>query len=139
MANKKRKHTYTKDELVDAIVKMRLENSASIRTIFKFLQEDLGYAQAQAYVYWNCAQELVTKYWEESNRNAAKENIGQLEEQMELAKANGDHSHWLNLRKEYNKCVGLHAAEKIEHSGDLSLSLPDKIVTEIIHKSNGQE
>lgn len=138
MANKKRKHTYTTKELVNAIVKMRLENSASIRSVFKFLQEDLGYSQASSYNYWNEAQEIISKYYEDSNKNAAQENIGQLEEQMEIAKSNGDHSHWLNLRKEYNKCVGLYAAEKVDHSGDLSLSIPDRILIEIIHKSNDQ-
>jgi len=106
---------YKKEDLIDAIIKMRIEKGASTKTIVEdFLQKQLGYKQSYAYTLLKEAREKITEIYQNDNANAINEAVGQLEELYEGALKERNKKLALEIRKEINKLVGLYASEKID-------------------------
>lgn len=110
------KSKFNREDVIAAVIKMRLEKSASTKTIIDFLVNDLGYSKTMAYEYLKLAREEIKEQYSQLNPSMIEEAIGQYEEAIERARANKDWKLWNDLRKELNKIQGVYASEKIDIS-----------------------
>jgi activator of 2-hydroxyglutaryl-CoA dehydratase len=122
---------YKKEDLIDAVVKMRVEKMASNKTILEFLKNEIGYKQTYAYEILKEAREKIREIYKLENTAHLEEAIGQLEEMAEDAKKSKNYKLAFEIRKELSKISG-HYTEKIELNGQI-----DHKVT--IIKLNGPE
>jgi hypothetical protein len=118
MAN--RKTEYTEEELIRAIIDMRLNKSMSHKSVLDFLQKELGYSVSHSHVLIKKAKVEISNAYKEMNISAVEESVYQIEEVMEWARAQKNFKLWMELRKELNKIKGVYAAEKIDIKGDLN-------------------
>jgi len=88
------KAAYTKDDLIAQIIKLRLVENWSTKSILDFLQDDLGYGQTQSYEYIKWAKEEIKERYKRTNDAAVEEAIYQYEEMLEKAKSKGDIKLW---------------------------------------------
>jgi hypothetical protein len=118
---------YKTDDLINAIVKMKVEKGASNKTILDFLMNDLGYKTTYSYELIKQARERIKEIWDKNSEAHLEEAKGQLEEMLENAIRKGDNKLALQIRQELNKLMGLYAAQKVEVSG------LDNIIVEIVN------
>lgn len=129
---------FKKEDLIDAIVKMRIEKMASTKTIIRdFLMGECGYEQAYAYVLLREARKKIVEYYQVSNESAVEEAIGQLEEMAESAKGSKNYKLAFEIRKELNKIIGAYQAQKVELSGNVNVETI--ILKEVIKDKNDEE
>lgn len=107
------------EDLINSIVKMKVERGASNKTILDFLQNDLEYGQTYSYELLKEARKRIQYIWDRNAEAHLEESKAQLEELYEDAIRNKNHKLALEIRKEMNRLMGLYAAEKIELSGEL--------------------
>ena len=106
---------YKKEDIIDAIVKMRIEKGASTKTILKdFLMGQLKYKQAYSYELIQEARKEIVKLYSTKNEELANEALGQLESMLEDAIKAKNIKLALEVRKEISKLTGLYAAEKVD-------------------------
>jgi hypothetical protein len=111
---------YKKEDIIDSIVKMRIEKMAATKTIIRdYLMGELGYGQAYAYELLREARAKIVEYYGTSNTASLEEAIGQLEEMAEDAKQSKNYKLAFNIRQELSKIQG-HYKERIELSGDVN-------------------
>jgi len=112
---------YKKEDIIDSIVKMRINEMASTRTIIKdYLQDKLGYGQTYAYELYKEARILIKEYYKSDNIASTEEAIGQLEQMAETAKGEKNYKLAFEIRKELNKIVGAYADIKVDVTGELN-------------------
>lgn len=105
---------YKKEDIINAIVEMRLVKCMSIKNVLDFLMNDLGYGQAMAYNYIKMAQDVTVTNYNEVHKVASEEAFGQIENMMQYAMTNKNFKLWFELRKEMNKLQGLYATQKVD-------------------------
>jgi hypothetical protein len=115
---------YKIDDLINGIVKMKVENAASNKTILDFLMNDLGYKQSTAYQFMKQARLRIQEIWDKNAESHLEESKAQLEELMETAVRQKNYKLALNIRQELNKLMGLYAAEKIDFSVEYKVKFP---------------
>jgi NADP-dependent 3-hydroxy acid dehydrogenase YdfG len=118
---------YKTDDLINAIVKMKVEKGASNKTILDFLMNDLGYKTTYSYELIKQARNRIQEIWDRNSQGYLEEAKAQLEEMLENAIRKGDNKLSLQIRQELNKLMGLYAAQKVEVSG------LDNIIVEIVN------
>lgn len=122
MRKKEPKREFKRQDIVDSIVKMRIQNMAATKTIIKdYLQDSLGYGQSYAYELYKEAREKIVEYYKIDNIASLAEAVGQLEEMAEDAKGSKNYKLAFEIRKELNKMAGNYEAQKIELSGNVSV------------------
>lgn len=104
-------------DLINAVVKMKIEKGASNKTILDFLQNDMGYGVTYSYDIIKAARVKIQEIWDKNAEAHLEEAKGQLEEMLESALRCKNVKLALQIRQEINKLMGLYAAEKIEVSG----------------------
>ena len=68
---------YKKEDIIDAIVKMRIESGASTKTIIQsFLMGELGYKQSYCYVLLQEARQKIVELYNTKNAELANEALG---------------------------------------------------------------
>lgn len=102
------------EDLINGIVKMRVENGASNKTILDFLQNDLGYGQSYAYEIMREARKKIQEIWDKNAEAHLEESKGQLEELYEVAIRKKDMKLALQIRQELNKLMGLYSPDKVD-------------------------
>jgi hypothetical protein len=102
------------EDLINGIVKMRVENGASNKTILDFLQNDLGYGQSYAYEVIREARKRIQEIWDRNAEAHLEESKGQLEELYENAIRKKDMKLALQVRQELNKLMGLYSPDKLD-------------------------
>jgi hypothetical protein len=108
---------YKKEDIIDAIVKMRIEKGASSKTIIQeFLMEQLGYKISYSYTLYQEARQKIVELYNTQNSELANEALGQLESMLEDALKAKNMKLALEIRKEISKLTGLYAAQKIDVS-----------------------
>lgn len=117
---KKGTNSYKTQEVIDSIIKMKINKWCSTRTILDFLQKDLGYKQTRAYQIYRMANDEIKKMFTETQEHWKETAIGQLQELAEEAKLNKKYKLAFEIRKDISDIVGLYI-ERIEHSGEVSL------------------
>jgi len=106
---------YKKEDIIDAIVKMRIEKGSSTKTIIQeFLMNQLGYKQSYSYVLLQEAREKIVSLYNTQNKELANEALGHLESLYEDAIKGKNMKLALEIRKEISKLTGLYAATKVD-------------------------
>lgn len=108
---------YKKEDIIDAVVKMRIEKGASSKTIIQdFLMGQLGYKISYSYVIYQEARQKIVELYNTHNHELANEALGQLEAMLEDALRQKNMKLALEIRKEMSKLTGLYSPEKIDVS-----------------------
>lgn len=108
---------YKKEDIIDAVVKMRIEKGASSKTIIQdFLMGQLGYKISYSYVIYQEARQKIVELYNTQNHELANEALGQLESMLEDALRQKNMKLALEIRKEMSKLTGLYSPEKIDLS-----------------------
>ena len=108
---------YKKEDIIDAVVKMRIEKGASSKTIIQyFLMAQLGYKISYSYVIYQEARQKIVELYNTQNHELANEALGQLESMLEDALRQKNMKLALEVRKEMSKLTGLYSPEKIDLS-----------------------
>lgn len=110
---------YKKDEIVQYIIKMKLEKFCSTKTIIDFICKEFNYKKAYAYVLIKQANDLILEMNKEMNINAMEIAIAELESQREIAKSSGNLKLVFNISTEIYKLKQLYI-ERIQHSGEIN-------------------
>lgn len=106
---------YKKEDIIDAIVKMRIEKGSSTKTIIQnFLMGELGYKQSYSYQLLQEARTKIVELYDTQNKELANEALGHLESMYEDAIKGKNMKMALDIRKEISKLTGLYAAEKVD-------------------------
>lgn len=106
---------YKKEDIIDAIVKMRIEKGSSTKTIIQeFLMGQLGYKISYSYVLLQEAREKIVSLYNTQNKELANEALGHLESLYEDAIKGKNIKLALEVRKEISKLTGLYAAQKVD-------------------------
>lgn len=132
-----KKGTYKKDEVIAAIIDLRLNKMASTKTIIDFLMNTIVMSKPQAYDYLKWAREEIKDQYSLTNPALIEEAIGQYEEALENARKQKDWRLWNDLKKEFNKIIGITTKQQIDVT-----SAGDKIqgiTFEIINKKNDEQ
>lgn len=118
MTEKGQKHTFKRTDLIDSIIKMRIEKGFTRLSILDFLKNELGYSQPYAY-------ELIRDANVEFNQRAIqnfgedlKEDIERFERLYERAMANKNFREAKDVLKEIAKLKG-HYTERLQIDGKL--------------------
>ena len=102
------------EEIIDALVKMRIEKNASNKTILDFLQKELKYKASYSYELLQLARKKIQEVYTRNIEEHFEEAKGQLEGMLERASKRGDYKLSLQIRQELNKLLGLYSPEKID-------------------------
>jgi hypothetical protein len=102
------------EEIIDALVKMRIEKNASNKTILDFLQKELKYKASYSYELLQLARKKIQEVYTKNIEEHFEEAKGQLEGMLERASKRGDYKLSLQIRQELNKLLGLYSPEKID-------------------------
>jgi hypothetical protein len=106
---------YKKEDIIDAIVKMRIEKGSSTKTIIQeFLMGQLGYKISYSYTLLQEAREKIVSLYNTQNKELANEALGHLESLYEDAIKGKNMKLALEIRKEISKLTGLYAAQKVD-------------------------
>ena len=120
------------DQIVDALVRMRLVKFASRKTMLEFLMNKLGYQTTQAYELIKKSKEKIAQMYAVEHGDAFDDAIARLDAMLEDEKSNKLR---LEIEKEKNKLLGLHRPTKVDvtsngkelFSGiDVSITYSDK-------------
>lgn len=118
MTENGKKHTFKRTDLIDTIIKMRIEKGFTRLSILDFLKTELGYSQPYAY-------ELIRDANTEFNQRAIqnfgedlKEDIERFERLYERAMANKNFREAKDVLKEIAKLKG-HYTERLQIDGKL--------------------
>ena len=118
MTENGKKHTFKRTDLIDTIIKMRIEKGFTRLSILDFLKTELGYSQPYAY-------ELIRDANNEFNQRAIqnfgedlKEDIERFERLYERAMANKNFREAKDVLKEIAKLKG-HYTERLHIDGKL--------------------
>jgi len=113
---------YKREEIIRALIKMKLEECASQYTMLNFLKDNFDYKQSYAYELLREADAKIAEIYKEYNKNSIELAIASLEEQFEVARKHKDRKLMLEITKEINKIKGIYAAQKVEHSGAVQIN-----------------
>lgn len=102
------------EEIIDALVRMRIDKNASNKTILDFLKNQLGYKQSYSYELLKEARKKIQEVYTRDIEEHFEEAKGQLEMMLEKATSRGEHKLALQIRQELNKLLGLYSAEKVD-------------------------
>lgn len=105
---------YKTEDLINSIVKMKVEKGSTNKTILDFLQNDLQYGQTYAYELLKKARVRIQEIWNKNAEAHLEESKGQLEELYETSMTQGNYKLALQIRQEINKLMGLYAADKLD-------------------------
>lgn len=118
MTDKGKKHTLKRNDIIDSIIRMRIEKGLTRLSILDFLKNDLGYSQPYAY-------ELIRDANVEFNQRAIqnfgedlKEDIERFERLYEKAMVNKNFKEAREVLKEIAKLKG-HYTERLQIDGKL--------------------
>ncbi len=130
-----RKSIYKKEELIKELVRLRLEESYSMNTLLKLIQDKYNYKIAAAYNILREVNNYISNIYKENHKEILERQVASLEEQRELAKKEKNNKLVLEITKEINKIYGLHS-EKLDITGKIETEV--KII-KLIKKTNDEE
>jgi IS30 family transposase len=134
------KSKWKKDDLIAAVIKMRLEEMSSVKTIIDFLMsDDIGMSKTTAYQYLAWAREEIKDQYDLMNPSKIEEAIGQYEEALERARQIKDWRLWNDLKKEMNKIQGVYAKQTMDITSNNKDFTPNEIIIKIIENGNISE
>ena len=127
---------WDKEQLISALVKMRVEKFATTKTMLDFLMNDIGYSQTYAYELIKLSKEMIHNIFKEEHEESFHNAIARLEEIIETTK---NEKTRLEAQKEMNKLLGLHRPQKVDlttNGKDLQIG---EVVVKIIRKEDEED
>lgn len=124
MPNKIKKSEWKKEDIINAIIKMRTQEMATTKTILDFLMNDIGYGQTYSYLLIKESRKLISDIYNRDNKVRIEEAIAQLETMMERAYQRKDYKLAYNIRQELNKVTDVYSAEKLDVTIDFKAKFP---------------
>lgn len=109
---------YKKEDVVQAIINMRVKELLPSKDCIEFLITDCGYKQSQAYLIYKQAQEEIGEHYRKTNLNALEETLSQYDSLLRAAKKSGNIRESREILKEIGKLKGLYI-EQVNHSGNI--------------------
>lgn len=91
MTPKGNRHTYSKNDLIDLLIDMRINQGKTRLQIFEFLTKELGNADSTAYEYIRLAREETDRRAVQNFGEDIKEDIERWESDRDAAILRGDH------------------------------------------------
>jgi plasmid maintenance system antidote protein VapI len=120
------KKDWDKEQIISALVKMRVEKFATTKTMLDFLMKEIGYAQTYAYEMIKISKARINEIFKEEHEESFHNAIARLEEIIETTK---NEKTRLEAQKEMNKLLGLHKPQKVDvTSGGKELSINEVVV-----------
>jgi hypothetical protein len=114
----KTKGKINREDLIQILVKRRLEDKMSNYQMIDFIMTNYGYKQAYAYEIAREARLKIADMYKDWSEKLLEQTIGELEAQRREAKKANDRKLVLEITKEINKITGLYV-ERVEHSGSV--------------------
>ena len=113
---------YKKEEVVQAIIDMRIRQMASTKTCLDFLMTQMGYKQSYSYDLIREASQVIADHYKELNKNSLEESIAQWEVMAEESKKTKNYKQLIEIKKELGKLKG-HYIDKIDISGSIEQNI----------------
>ena len=107
-----------REDLIQVLVKRRLEDKMSNHQMIDFVMTNYGYKQSYAYEIAREARLKIADLYKGWSERLVEQSIADLEAQKREAMRNNDRKLVLEITKELNKIQGLYV-EKVEHSGSV--------------------
>ncbi len=104
-----------KSDIVEELIKLRLEQNWSTHSLVEYTKEKYGYKQTYAYEIIKDVRDYMASLQKDWAFNALEQQLTELENQLERAKQFNERKLILDITKEINKLKGLYV-EKVEHS-----------------------
>ena len=131
------KSKYLKEDIIAAVIKMRLEEMASVKTIIDFLMSDnIGMSKTTAYQYLAWAREEIKDQYDLMNPSKIEEAIGQYETALESARQRKDWRLWNELKREMNKIQGVYAKQTLDVTSNGRDLIPTEVIVKIIESND---
>lgn len=102
------------EDIINGLVRMKIEKNASNKTLLDFLRTDLGYSQPYCYTLLQKARKKIQDIYSQNIKEQFEISKAQLENMLEKATSKGDMKLALQVLQEMNKLMGLYVAEKID-------------------------
>ena len=122
-----------KEQVIMALVKMRIEKFATTKTMLDFLMNQLHYGQTYAYELIKLSKLRINHIFKEEHDESFHNAMARLEEIIETTK---NEKTRLEAQKEMNKLLGLHKPQKVDvtsNGKDLQIG---EVVVKIIRNSD---
>ena len=119
MTDKGKKHTFKRNDIIDQIIRMRIEKGLTRLSILEFLKNDLGYSQPYAY---ELMRDANTEFNQRAIQNFGedlKEDIERFERLYEKAMVNKNFREAREVLKEIAKLKG-HYTERLQIDGNIN-------------------
>lgn len=133
------KRTIEKDRLIQILVGMIATKSATNRTLLMYLMNDQEYQERRAYELIAEAREEIKKIYHKDIDKYIQDRIAQNEEIIEECLEKKDKRMALEYQKELNKLIGAYATSKVDVTSNGKDIIPDKLIIEIIKRSENKE
>lgn len=105
------KKDWSKEDIIMALVKMRVEKFATTKTMLDFLMNTIGYAQTYSYELIKISKQRINEIFKEEHEDSFHNAIARLEEIIETTK---NEKTKLEAQKEMNKLLGLHKPQRVD-------------------------
>jgi hypothetical protein len=133
---KHEKKSFSKEDIIMSLVKMRVEKFATTKTMLDFLMKEVGYAQTYSYELIKISKSRINEIFREEHEESFHNAMARLEEIIESTK---NEKTRLEAQKELNKLLGLHKPQKVDvtsNGKDISVS---EIVVKIVRSNEEEE
>jgi hypothetical protein len=130
---KREKKSFDKEQVVMALVKMRIEECATTKTMLDFCMNELGYEQTYSYTLIKLSKIKINEIFKEEHEESFYAAMGRLEETIERTK---NEKVRLDAQKELNKLLGLHKPQRVDvtsNGKDLSVS---EVIVKIVRRED---
>lgn len=104
------------EDIINGLIRMKIEKNASNKSMLEFLMKDLGYGQPYSYNLLQKARKKIQEIYAQNVETQFEISKAQLETMLEKATKNGEMKLALQILQEMNKLMGLYAAEKVDVS-----------------------
>lgn len=125
------KKDWSKEDIIMALVKMRVEKFATTKTMLEFLMNQIGYAQTYSYELIKISKSRINEIFKEEHEESFHNAMARLEEIIESSK---NEKVRLEAQKEMNKLLGLHKPQRVDvtsNGKDLQIG---EVIVKIIRK-----
>lgn len=119
MTSKGKKHTFKRSDIIDKIIRLRIDEGFTRMSILNFLTKELGYSIPYSYELIRDASKEFDQRVIQNFGEDLKEDIERFERLYERAMANKNIKEAREVLKEIAKLKG-HYTERLQISGDLN-------------------
>jgi len=135
MTPKGKKHTFEKSDLIDHLIKLRIEKGYTRLSLLNFLKDELEYSQSYSYELIQAASKEFDDRAIQNFGEDLKEDIERFEALYEKAMLNKNIREAREILKEISKLKG-HYKERVELSGELTHNITTIKLIEVKNDGN---